>query len=311
MRSQVRGVLPVVHLKHPIFGNSLVSIPYFDMGGVLADDEHVEKALLTEVARLAGEVKAESVELRHLRPLACLHAASGTGRDGGFSRDGWVAHTRAHKVRMVLDLPDTPGTLFKSFPSKLRSQIRRPLKEGLTATIGGEELLDDFYEVFAVNMRDLGSPVHSRRLIANVLDEFPGKSAIILVYRENEPVAGSFVIGFGDTLENPWASALRRYGRLSPNMLLYWTMLEFACNQGYRKFDFGRSTTGEGTYKFKEQWGAVPTPFHWHTLYRDGERSPEIESEQPRFPKAVQFWQRLPVWVTRIIGPPIRKHIGL
>lgn len=308
---RVCGVLPMVQLKHPIFGHRLISIPYFDMGGVLADDERVEEALLSEAVKLAREVRAASVELRHLWPLACLRAGSGAILDGGISQHGWVTHTRAHKVRMVVELPDSPETLFKSFPSKLRSQIRRPLKEGLTSKIGGAELLDDFYDVFAVNMRDLGSPVHSKRLMANVLHEFPEEAALILVYRENEPVAGSLVIGFGDTLENPWASALRRYSRLSPNMLLYWSMLEFACNQGYRAFDFGRSTPGEGTFKFKEQWGAVPTPFHWHTLSRAGERPPVNESDRARFAKTVEYWQRLPVWLTRIIGPLIRKHIGL
>ena len=50
--------------------------------------------------------------------------------------------------------------------------FRKPIKEGLTSKTGGAELLDDFYRVFLVNMRDLGSPVHSLKLMRQVLGEF-------------------------------------------------------------------------------------------------------------------------------------------
>ena len=112
----------------------------------------------------------------------------------------------------------------KSFKSKLRSQIKKPIKEGLEAKVGGPELLEDFYKVFLINMRDLGSPVHSKKLMQNVLVAFLDKAKIIVVYKDRDPLACSLIIEFNDTLENPWASSLREYSRLSPNMLLYWTM---------------------------------------------------------------------------------------
>ena len=110
-------------------------------------------------------------------------------------------------------------------------------------------------------MRDLGSPVHSKRMIESVLEEYPEKSTVMIIYKDDKPVACGLVIGHRDILENPWASSLRNYSNLSPNMLLYWTMLEYACDNGYKKFDFGRSTPGEGTYKFKKQWGAKAQTF--------------------------------------------------
>ncbi|MBN1227625.1 MAG: GNAT family N-acetyltransferase, partial [Deltaproteobacteria bacterium] len=219
--------------------------------------------------------------------------------------------TKSHKVRMLLHLPDSSDTLMKSFKAKLRSQIKKPIKEGLLSKVGGLELLDDFYKVFSINMRDLGSPVHSKKLIQNVLKEFSEKSKIVMVYKDDQPIAGSIIIGFKDTLENPWASALRKYSRLSPNMLLYWTMLEYACDQGFQYFDFGRSSPDEGTYKFKEQWGADPTPLHWHYISLNNERASEETSEKSRFQNAIKYWQKLPVPLTKILGPMIRKHIGL
>jgi len=212
---------------------------------------------------------------------------------------------------MLLTLPKSSETLMKSFKSKLRSQVKKPIKEGLKSKVGGLELLDDFYKVFSINMRDLGSPLHSRKLIKHVLEEFSEKARIVLVYKDSEPLACSIIVGFNDTLENPWASALRQYNRLSPNMLLYWTMLEYACENRYKYFDFGRSTPDEGTYRFKEQWGAKPEPFHWHFISLNGQPINEDTSEKSKFDKAIQYWQKLPVPVTKILGPMIRKHIGL
>lgn len=213
---------------------------------------------------------------------------------------------------MLLDLPDSSDELMKSFKSKLRSQIRRPTKEGLVVKNGGVELIADFYSVFCVNMRDLGSPVHSRILIETVMEVFAETASIVIVSKDDTPIACSLIVGFKDILENPWASSLRDFSRLSPNMLLYWTMLAYACDNGYRQFDFGRSTPGEGTYKFKKQWGAEPHPLHWHTVFLNGKLAPgATAAEKDKFSKAIQYWQKLPVPATRLLGPMVRKHIAL
>jgi FemAB-related protein (PEP-CTERM system-associated) len=294
---RVVGVLPLVHLRHAIFGNGLVSLPFLDAGGILADGGEAEQRLLAEAVGLGTELGARYVELRHERALE--------------SAPGLQVLTRSHKVRMMLRLPASSELLLKSFKSKLRSQINRALKESFTSRVGGLELLEDFYKVFLVNMRDLGSPVHSVKLMRHCLIAFPEHARIIVIYRSTEPVAAALVIGFGNVLRNPWASSLRKYASLGPNMLLYLRLLEYACDRGYEVFDFGRSSPGEGTYRFKEQWGAVPEPLYWHYLPLDG-RMPDAEDVgKARFETAARCWQKLPLIVTRIIGPRIRKHISL
>ncbi|MBW1863923.1 MAG: GNAT family N-acetyltransferase [Deltaproteobacteria bacterium] len=316
--NRVVGLLPLVHLKHFLFDNSLISIPFFDLGGILADDVDAEKALLNEAIKIGHNLDVKDIELRHIEPLSWLNKSSKLQAPS--SVPTLKSHelppisyaTKTHKVRMLLDLPASSEILMKSFKAKLRSQIKKPLKEGLKATVDGVELLDDFYRVFTINMRDLGSPGHSRKLMQNVLKEFPDKSKIVMIYKDGQPLACSLMVGFKGTLENPWASALREYSRLSPNMLLYWTMLEHACDNGYDHFDFGRSSPEEGTYKFKEQWGAKPTSLHWHSISLEGKSTSNAEaSEKSGFDKAIRYWQKLPVSITKIIGPLIRKHIGL
>ncbi len=270
------------------------------MGGILADNRATEAALLSKAIKLGQKLKCSSIELRQTRPLVSPETDSSVSLD-----------VQSHKVRMLLDLPDSSEALMKSFKSKLRSQIKKPIREGLTAKVGGSELADDFYQVFLINMRDLGSPVHSRKIIENVMRTYRQSARIIIVYKNRQPVAGSIVVGFRDILENPWASSLREYSRLSPNMLLYWTMLEYACDKGFKRFDFGRSTPGEGTWKFKKQWGAEANQLYWHYIYLNGKPVQQGTSEKSKFEKAIRLWQRLPVSVTKTIGPMIRKHIGL
>jgi FemAB-related protein (PEP-CTERM system-associated) len=301
----VAGVLPLVHFKHVIFGNRLVSLPFVDGGGILADSREAEEALLAEAVRLGRALGAATVELRQERPLVS------SSDSGALAEGSWALAARSDKVRMLLDLPASSSMLLGSFKSKLRSQVNKALKAGFTTSVGGLELLEDFYKVFLANMRDLGSPVHSPRLMRHVLEEFGARGRIHVVYRSGEPVASALVIGSDKVLRNPWASSLRRYATLGPNMLLYLRMLEYACDQGYRAFDFGRSTVGEGTYKFKEQWGAAPAPLHWYYLSLTGRPVDPEGSGVKRLEAARYYWRWLPLAVTKVVGPRIRKHISL
>jgi hypothetical protein len=142
-----------------------------------------------------------------------------------------------------------------------------------------------------------------------VLENLPDASWICTVWLGSTPVAAGFLVGYRDMIEIPWASSLRRYNRLSPNMLLYWSVLQFAVERGYQVFDFGRSSPDSGTYKFKAQWGAEPVPLYWHYWVRGEGPLPELNPQNPKYQLAVRVWQQLPLGVTRLIGPSIVMHL--
>jgi FemAB-related protein (PEP-CTERM system-associated) len=290
-QDHVRGVLPLVFLSSRLFGRCLVSMPFVNYGGVLTDSFEAQGALLNAAVDRAKAYRAGHIELRHERLLSL----------------DWTS--KQHKVSMRLDLPREPEVLWKRFPSKLRSQIRRAEKESLTVRIAGDEILDNFYSVFTRNMRDLGTPVYGQQFFRAILEAFPKEARICAVYVGRQPVAAGFLYGFRNTLEIPWASSDRRYNRLSANMLLYSTALEYACRQGYQVFDFGRSTPGSGTYRFKEQWGAHPLPLYWYHWSADGCAVPNVSPENSRYGFAIKIWKRLPIALTRIIGPSIVRSI--
>jgi serine/alanine adding enzyme len=297
----IAGILPLALIKSRLFGRFLISLPFFDQVGVLACSKDAQKALLEKAVEIAKKQKVEFIEFRHLSPTF-PDALNGECFGGELI-------TKQHKVTLLLDLPNTSDELWKSFKSKLRSQIRKPIKEGLTARIGGIEELDDFYKVFSQNMRDLGTPVNSKILFRNILLGFPGQARIFIVSKDSYPVGAGFVIGFKKSLHIPWASALKKFNHLAPNMLLYWSILEYACNQGYEIFDFGRTTTGAGTNKFKEQWNPRPIPLHWQYWIANGGEKPELNKENPKFQMFIKIWQNLPLPIANIIGPRIVRYL--
>jgi len=284
----VQGVLPLVLIKSWLFGRTLTSLPFLNYGGVVADSEPVARALLDEASKLAKAHHASHVELRH------------TGR---MFDD---VPCKQHKVSMRLSLK--PG-MWEVIDRKVRNQIRKAEKSNLKVQRGGAELVGDFYTVFARNMRDLGTPVYARKLFDSVLRAFPDRANILIVRLDGMPVAAGLTFRTGTMVEVPWASSVRDYNNLCPNHLLYWHIIESAVADNCDVLDFGRSTPNEGTFKFKEQWGALPVPLHWeYSLVGQG-GLPDQSPKNPKFRLMIETWKRLPLWLANAAGPHIVRSI--
>jgi FemAB-related protein (PEP-CTERM system-associated) len=298
---KITGVLPLFLMSSALFGKAAVSLPFCDYGGILYNDEASGKLLYESAVTLVNDQRLGVLELRQTFPLPFLGAESPSTNN---------VRITTEKVRMKLALPQKTEDLFSSFPAKLRSQIRKPQKDGCTVKTGGQELLNDFYSVFVYNMRDLGSPVHSKQMMKSALCFYGELSRLFVVYKDQKPIACSLAVGLGKALVNPWASFDKRFRACAPNMLLYWSMLEYAVQNGYASFDFGRSTKEEGTYRFKEQWGARPEPLYWYYYSRTG-RAGVSSAGGAKRKLFIRVWQKVPLIVTQVTGPIIRKRIPL
>ena len=285
---RTEGILPLVYIDSRIFGRSLTSLPFLNYGGVVAASADVAHALLDQARQLARSRRCRHLELRHTARV--------------FDELPY----KQHKVAMRLPLENG---MWERFDRKVRNQVRKAEKSQLTVERGGDEQLDEFYRVFARNMRDLGTPVYSRRLFEAVLHAFPAQTRVIVVRLDSTPVAAGVTYRTGDTVEIPWASSIRDYNSLCPNHLLYWHAIESAVAEGCTTFDFGRSTPYEGTYKFKEQWGASPVPLFWEYYLPDGGPLPDQSPKNPKFRLMVETWKRCPLWLANAVGPHIVRSI--
>ena len=158
-------------------------------------------------------------------------------------------------------------------------------------------------------MRDLGSPAQSKQLIDSILQHFPHNSWLVVIKLHGRPVAAGFLLAAGNTMEIPLASTIRRVNPLSMNMLLYWEILKFAISKNYSHFDFGRSSIGAGTYRFKRQWGAKPKQLYWHYWLGKSDAPPSLNPDNPKYSLIISLWKRLPVPIANFLGPMIVKNI--
>ena len=289
---QLVGLLPLCYVRSLLFGRFLVSLPYLNTGGVLADDEEIARAIIDRAVDLADLLKVRYLELRHEKPIE--HPA--------------LTQTLTTKVHMRLALPNTSEQLWADFDPKVRNQIRKGEKSGLVVFWGGLELLDEFYSVFARNMRDLGTPVFGRKLFDSILLEFAGNAEFCVVRSASRPVAAALLVHGPNTTEVPSASSLRSHNTTNANMLMYWHLLQRAISRGQQVFDFGRSSRDSNTFRFKKQWDAQPEPAAWQYYVREGSVS-DMRIESGKYDRLVRIWRRLPMPVTRWIGPAIVRRI--
>lgn len=285
------GILPLAHIKSKIFGNFLVSIPFVNYGGLLYKDKEVANILINEAENIRKSLGANYVEIRQIVPAV------------------EYLPTKQHKVTMILNLSASVNEQWKVFNPKLRNQIRKAEKSNLLFSMGHLDLLDEFYKVFTHNMRDLGTPVYSKKFFYNILKSFRDTTRIFAVRYQDNVIAAGIALWFRDTLEIPWASSISLYREFCPNNMLYWEAIRFSIENGFKKFDFGRSTPHEGTYNFKKQWGALPIQLNWQYLTDVSGKLPELDRANPKYQIAIRIWKHLPIPVTRMIGPLIVRNI--
>ncbi|MDZ7833610.1 MAG: GNAT family N-acetyltransferase [Desulfobacterales bacterium] len=317
-KNRVCGVLPIVHVHLPFKKGQLVSLPYCDAGGILADRPEIASALFNHACEYARKHNISKIEIRQSPSLPAAGNPDKAGAQEGNVGLAGPKPRPPQKVRMLLELPESSDALLAGFKSKLRSQVKRPARDGLTARLGGVALLNDFYPVFAENMRDLGSPVHGKDWLGGILKAYGENAGCGVVYMPDQTAAAAGIILCHKRIVSiPWASSRQRFNRFSPNMLLYWTFLKFAADRGYRFFDFGRSTPGEGTYRFKAQWGATPQPLHWQRWVLNGKtgRRPATAgfTVSPGRTREIleQIIRKTPLPVATLVGSRLRKYITL
>jgi FemAB-related protein (PEP-CTERM system-associated) len=286
------GYLPLALVRGRLFGRFLVSLPYINSAGVVAIDDHVAGLLVDRAVQSADKLDVRYLELRQERRIE--HPA--------------LTREVSNKVHMRLDLPATSDELWDQLKAKVRNQVRKGREPGFDVRWVGAEALDDFYHVFSRNMRDLGTPVFGRGLFRAIIERLAGQAELCVVRDGTRPIASALVVHGQGVSEVPSASSLKRYNSANANMLMYWHLLVRAIERGQRVFDFGRSTVEGSTYRFKKQWGAQPQTAIWQYYVRSGDVG-DVRPDHARFQLAQNVWRRLPVWLTRVIGPPIVRGI--
>ena len=287
---RIVAVLPTAEIKRPLLGSALSSLPYLNYGGILAETPAAGDALVKGVSAVVANERLSYLLLRHRR------------------RQFSDLPVRSHKQTMLMPLAETSDAMWTALDRKVRNQIRKAEKSGLTVHAGGEELVDEFYTVFARNMRDLGTPVYGRELFVEMVRADAGVRMHV-VRLNGATIAGAISYRFRGVVEVPSASSLREHRALCPNHMMYWHIIQTSIAEGARTLDFGRSTPGDGTYAFKEQWGAVPEQLEWEYVLGKGQQLPTSDRHDSKFNMVIAAWKRLPVPVATVLGPRLVRVV--
>jgi len=288
----VIGVLPLFLVRSLIFGRMLVSTPHATYGGILASSDAVAQAIFLRAHEMAKELNVEFLELRNFR--------NALPDDLLQRKDLYVTFRQ--------ELRRDPEASFLDIPRKKRYRIREGIKHGLefrVDEIGNRE----FFDLYSRNVRRLGTPVFPRRLFEAGRREFGPACKVFSVHWKGMLVSAAWTLFYNDEFMSFFAASRREYDHLSLNNFMYWMLIKYGCENGYKTFDFGRSKRGTGSCEFKEHWGMTMTGLQYQYALVRRQSMPDTSPLNPRFSWGIRAWQRLPLPVTQTLGPIISRHL--
>jgi len=289
----VRGILPLFLVSSPMFGRVLASDVFTSYGGVCADDPEVELCLMEEAVRLATLVRASYLEIKNSQNI------QGLG-------DQWQRNN--NYCTMIVDLTPGANNIWSNWHPETRRNVRKAIKSGIRVE-RGPHLFDDFYRLVTLNMRQHGTPVHSKEFYRNIIQEFGDEACLFVARLADQPVAGSLTLGFKTRIQSFVGASNSKFWKLKPNDLLYWEIIQHACDRGFTELDFGRSTWESGTFHYKKHIGARPLPLYYDYYLNRRKSIPQVNPGNKSYWLATQLWRYLPLELTKVLGPHIIKYV--
>lgn len=286
----VEGLLPLFLIKSPIFGRFLATAPYLSYGGLLAKDPTTAGALVDAARQLARTKRVRYVEIRGLQQV------------------GQALDLKDKYCTLVLPLTSDAEALWERFEGRARKAVKKALRSDLSV-VWGHHLVESFAEVISQHMRTLGTPFHQLDFYRNILVEFPNQAEIFMVCHGGQYLGGVLLVTSKDTMFPLYGGVLTQYRSVSPMSLLIWEMIRYGCEKGFGCLDFGRSQWDSGTFLFKRQWGAQPVPLFYEYHLTHGRELVDMDPHNPKFRLPIAIWKRLPLAMTKVLGPYIIRDI--
>jgi FemAB-related protein (PEP-CTERM system-associated) len=290
----VNGLLPLVEMKSKLFGHTLTSTPFCMYGGALADSLEVQQELELEAIRIGKLLNVDWVELRYQTEQRHLTELAFTEKS---------VHSYFEK-----QIAEDDEAILAAIKKKQRAVVRHSLKNGLQVDIGQD--VDLLYEIYATSVRNLGTPVFSKSLFSALVDEFKDKVDILTVKKEDKALSSVMSFYYKDMVMPYYGGGLAEARAAKSNDNMYYALMCHASKKGKSVFDFGRSKNDSGAFKYKRTWGIEPAPlFHYYYLVNASEL-PNLSPNNPKYQKMISIWQRLPLWLSKLVGPYLSKYLG-
>lgn len=287
----ITGVLPLVEVKTVLFGHSLVSSPFCVYGGPLAADADSASALITHAMALQDRIGARSLEFRYRDPV----------------ESDWIEAPDLYVTfRKVIDADAEVN--MKAIPRKQRAMVRKAIQNGLTSVVDRDSRR--MHGIYAESVRNLGTPVFSRRYFSILLDAFGKDADIVTVLDGDAPIASVLNFYFREEVLPYYGGGTLAARQRAGNDFMYWEVMRRASVRGKRLFDFGRSKVGTGAFSFKHNWGFEPAKLNYRFRLAPGQSIPELNPMNPKYRLFIAAWKRLPLPIANLLGPSVVRGLG-
>jgi len=207
-------------------------------------------------------------------------------------------------MRLDIDAKSSEMVFSEDVKSRCRNKVRNAAKKYDYRLSYGHDSKDieAFYQIFSETMHKHGTPVLGKRLFYLLAEEFADEIIFFNLY-ENTQLAATMCIMLDEKIAwYPWGGVKSSHAKRLAGYKIYWDVLQYICNNTDKKvFDFGRSSYGGSTYKFKSQFGAAPVKIDILTSQQS-----DIYS---KYSFASQVWKKLPIRVVDFIGPKLCKYL--
>ena len=288
---EIQGILPLGHVKSRLFGNSLISLPFYVYGGVVSKNKEAHHALTDKAKNLAKELNVDCLEMRHINQ----------------QYSDWAVKSDLY-ARFRKEMDPDPEVNLKNIPRKQRAVVRKGISAGLRSEY--DENVDRFYESYALTLHTHGTPAFPRKLFHILKEVFKQDCDILSIYKENNLVASLMSFYFRDEVLPYYAGTSADARQYKAHDFMYWELMRRSCEKGYRWFDYGRSKVGTGPYSFKKNWGFEPEPLNYEYFLVNAKEVPDVNPNNPKYKLFIKAWQKMPFAMTKVIGPYIIRNLG-
>jgi FemAB-related protein (PEP-CTERM system-associated) len=287
---EISGILPLVHVKSLLFGNTLISNAFCVYGGIVASNDQAFQELQNYAQKLARELGVDCLEMRNRQQ----------------QHPDWPHKQLYVTFRKELDSDHDKN--MSAIPRKQRAMVRAGIKVGLTGVV--DTNIDRFYQAYSVSVRNLGTPVFPKHYFQLLKQVFADDCEILTIEHEGRLVASVMSFYFKDEVLPYYGGGTDLARDLKGNDFMYWEVMHRAVDKGCKVFDFGRSKEGTGSYRFKKHWGFEPEPLFYEIELVKAQQIPEINPLNPKYQFFIAAWKRLPLPVSQLVGPWLAKDLG-
>jgi FemAB-related protein (PEP-CTERM system-associated) len=279
------GVLPLFHIKSALTGSRLVSLPFANACGPIADSKDTIEALVNRAKSLCDELNCRYLEIRMARPLSL----------GLEVNDYFFNH--------VIQLSE-PQVMWKRIDHRARGAVSKARKSGVVVNIDGSiKGVETFYYLNLRTKTRLGVPAHPIGFFKAMSKHMNGYFSLYLAEVQGKVISGGIIISFNGVASASYKASDDNYLQFNPNDAVTWQQMEDACKKGYRCFDFGKTGPDNiGLARFKRKYGAEEKNLYYYYY----PKTPHLVSSDRKGPKYRIFtglWKRLPLPLLRVLGP--------